>query len=87
MSKTDNPFMHVPKDKLNIIREDFLKSEFAGTMDFERYLTLLHKEDDITPEEMLDIIASRNSRDRMLFHNAKDLIAYLNRDDYADNKN
>ena len=82
--KTDNPFMHVPEDKLRIIREDFLKSEFAGTMDFERYLTLLHEEDDITPEEMLDIIAGKNSRDKMLFHNAKDLIEYLNRDDDGD---
>ena len=74
-----NPFMRVPEDKLRIIREDFLKSEFAGTMDFERCLTLLHEEDDVTPEEMLDIIAGRNSRGRA-FSTAKDLIEYLNRD-------
>ena len=72
-----NPFMHVPEDKLRIIREDFLKSEFAGTMDFERYLTLLHEEDDVTPEEMLDIIAGRNSRGRT-FSTVKDLMEYLN---------
>lgn len=82
--KTDNPFMHVPEDKLRIIREDFLKSEFAGTMDFEKYLTLLHEEDDTTPEEMLDIIAGRNSRGGRAFYNAKDLIEYLDRDDDGD---
>lgn len=84
MSKADNPFMRVPEDKLRVIREDFLKSEFAGAMDFERYLTLLHEEDDITPEEMLDIIAGRNSRGGRVFHNAKDLIEYLDRDDDGD---
>ena len=77
--KTTNPFMYVPEDKLSIIRDDFLKSEFAGKMDFERYLTLLHEEDDITPEEMLDIIAGRDSSGGKTFSNAKDLIEYINR--------
>lgn len=52
-------------------------------MDFERYLTLLHEEDDITPEEMLDVIAGRNSQSGRLFHNAADLVEHLDRDDYV----
>ena len=79
--KTTNPFMYVPEDKLRIIRDDFLKSEFAGKMDFERYLTLLHEEDDVTPEEMLDIIAGRDSVGGKTFSSSKDLMEHLNKND------
>ena len=72
--KTTNPFMYVPEDKLSIIRDDFLKSEFVDKMDFERYLTLLHEEDDITPEEMLDIIAGRDSSRGKAFSSLKEMV-------------
>lgn len=77
--KPINPYTYVPEDKLRTIRDDFLKSEFAGKMDFEQYLTLLHEEDDVTPEEMLDIIAGRDSSGGKTFSNAKDLIEHINK--------
>ena len=71
-----NPFMYLPEDKLSIIREYFEKSEFAGTMDFERYLAWLH-EDDLIPEEVLDVIASYNSTDRKVHSSLEELLASL----------
>ena len=76
--KATNPFRYVPEDKLRITRDDFPKSEFAGKTGFGRYLTLLH-EDDVTPEEMLDIIAGRDSVGGKTFSNAKDLIECINK--------
>ena len=78
-AKADQPVHVRSRGQTAIIRDDFLKSEFAGKMDFERYLTLLHEEDDVTPEEMLDIIAGRDSSGGKTFSNAKDLIEYINR--------
>ena len=74
--QTYNPFMSLPEDKLGIIREYFLKSEFAGRMDFRKYLVWLH-EDDLTPQEVLDIIASRNSTDKKAYSSVEELLADL----------
>ena len=74
-----NPFKYLPEDKLSIIREYFEKSEFAGTMDFERYLAWLH-EDDLIPEEVLDVIEADNSTDRKVYSSAKELLASLKDD-------
>ena len=74
--QTANPFTHMPEDKLGIIREYFLKSEFAGRMDFGEYLVWLH-EDDLIPEEVLDIIASRNSSDKKAYSSVEELLADL----------
>ena len=70
--------MRLPDDKLNIIREYFLKSEFAEKMDFERYLVELH-EDDLTPEEALDVIASYSSTDKKAYSSVDELMADLKR--------
>jgi len=66
MLETADPFMRMPEDKLGIIREHFLKSEFAGRMDFGEYSAWLHQ-DDLVPEEVLDVIASRNSADKKAY--------------------
>ena len=71
-----NPFARLPGDKLAVIREYFLKSEFAGRMDFERYLAWLH-EDGLIPEEALDAIASHNSDPKVVYTYADDLIEDL----------
>jgi len=71
-----NPFTHLPEDKLDIIREYFLKSEFAGRVDFGEYLAWLHQ-DDLIPEEVLDIIASRNSADKKAYSSVEELLADL----------
>lgn len=74
--KSPNPFLNLPDDELAVIREYFLKSEFAGRMDFERYLAWLH-EDDPIPEEALDAIASHNSDPKVVYTYADDLIEDL----------
>lgn len=74
--QASNPFMCLPKDKTDAIREYFLKSKFASTMDFERYLHLLH-EDDLIPEEVLDIIASQDSTDDKTHSSVEELLASL----------
>lgn len=71
-----NPFMCLPDDETDVIRGYFLKSKFAGTMDFERYLHLLH-EDDLVPQEVLDIIASHNSTDDKTHSSVEELFASL----------
>lgn len=77
--QVSNPFTSLPEDKLGIIREYFLKSEFAGTMDFERYLDLLH-EDDLSPEEVFDIIESYDSDDEKEYSSVEELLADLKRE-------
>ena len=71
-----NPFARLPGDQLAVIREYFLKSEFAGRMGFERYLAWLH-EDGLIPEEALDAIASHNSDPKVVYTYADDLIEDL----------
>lgn len=73
--QTTNPFTHLPEDKLDIIREYFLKSEFAGRMDLGIF-GLAHQ-DDLIPEEVLDIIASRNSADKKAYSSVEELLADL----------
>ena len=60
-TKTVNPFEHLPEDKLEIIKKDFEKGNYRSDT-FEEHLKSLH-EDDMIPEEVLDIIESRNSDD------------------------
>ncbi len=60
-TKTLNPFEHLPEDKLEIIRKDFEQNNYRSDT-FEEHLKSLH-EDDMIPEEVLDIIESRNSDD------------------------
>ncbi len=60
-TKTVNPFDYLPEDKLEIIRKDFEKNNYRSDT-FEEHLKSLH-EDDMIPEEVLDIIESRNSDD------------------------
>ena len=60
-TKTVNPFDYLPEDKLEIIRKDFEQGNYRSDT-FEEHLKSLH-EDDMIPEEVLDIIESRNSDD------------------------
>lgn len=77
-AQASNPFTSLPEDKLGVIREYFLKSEFAGAMDFERYLAWLH-EDDLSPEEVFDIIESYGSDDEKEY-SSEELLADLKRE-------
>lgn len=77
-AQVSNPFTSLPEDRLGAIREYFLKSEFAGTVDFERYLALLH-EDDLSPEEVFDIIESYDSDDEKEYSSVEELLADLKR--------
>ncbi len=74
--QASGPFARLAEDKLAVIRGYFLKSEFAGRMDFERYLAWLH-EDGLIPEEALDAIASHNSDPKVVYTYADDLIEDL----------
>ena len=60
-TKTVNPFDYLPEDKLEIIRKDFEQGNYRSDT-FEEHLKSLHG-DDMIPEEVLDIIESRNSDD------------------------
>lgn len=71
-----NPFTRLPEAELDVIREYFLKSEFAGTMDFGQYLEALC-EDDLSTEEVLDVIAAHNDSDYETFSTVEDLLADL----------
>ncbi len=79
-TKTVNPFDHLPEDKLEIIRKDFYKDEISKTKSFEQYLKDLH-EDDLIPEEMLDIIEARNESDGKVFSSVEELLEDLKKDD------
>ena len=56
-----NPFEGLPKEKLKIIRKDFENGNYRSSS-FKKHLRSLY-EDDLTPEEVLDIIESKNSDD------------------------
>ena len=62
-AKSANPFHYLPEDKLAIIRNDFYSKDISKTMNFEKYLRALHEEDDLIPEEMLDIIEGERTMD------------------------
>lgn len=71
-----NQFMRLPEAELNTIREYFLKSEFAGAMGFGQYLEALCK-DDLSPAEVLDVIAAHGDSDYETFSSVEDLLADL----------
>ncbi len=80
-TKTVNPFDFLPEDKMKIIREDFEKDEISNTKTFEQYLKALHEEDELIPEEVLDIIEARKSTDWKTFSTAEELLKDLHEDD------
>ncbi len=71
--KHENPFHNLPEDKLAIIRDDFYESDTSKAMNFEQYLKALH-EDDVIPEEVLDVIEGEKSDDIRTFHTREDLL-------------
>jgi len=80
-TKTANPFDYLPEDKLKIVRDDFYKNEISKTKTFDQYLKALHEEDDLIPEEVLDIIEARKSTDWKTFSTADEFIEDLHKDD------
>jgi len=79
--QTTNPFDYLPEEKLQIIRDDFYKDDISKSMNFKQYLKALHEEDDLIPEEVLDIIESQNSDEGKTFSTAKELLEELHKDD------
>lgn len=79
MPKSPNPFLNLPEDKLAMVREYFLKSEFAGQMDFERYLAWLH-EDDLIPEDVFAVIEHENTEPKIVYSSVEKLLADLKKD-------
>ncbi len=79
-TKAVNPFDYLPEDKLRIIREDFEKNEISKSTRFEQYLKDLH-EDDLIPEEVLDIVDAQNEPEGEVFSNVEDLLEDLKKDD------
>jgi len=79
--QTTNPFDYLPEEKLQIIREDFYKNDIFKSMNFAQYLKALHEEDDLIPEEVLDIIEARNSNDWKTFSSVEELLQELHKDD------
>ncbi len=76
-TKTVNPFYNLPEDKLEIIRKDFEKGNYRSDT-FEGHLKSLH-EDDLIPEEVLDIIKFRSSDDeKKTFKTSDEFIKWLN---------
>ena len=76
-TKTVNPFDYLPEDKLEIIRKDFEQGNYRSDT-FEEHLKSLH-EDDMIPEEVLDIIESRNEPDgKKTFKTSDEFIKWLN---------
>ena len=71
-----NPFRRLPKDLSQIIKNDFVGAELSDKMSFGQCLKLLHEEDDVTPEEVLDIIVVRKSKDGEVFHTSEKLLEY-----------
>ena len=74
-----NPFYCLPENISQIIKDDFVKSEFSDKMNFKHYLKLLHEEDDVTPEEALAVIAGRNSEDSKVFQTIDNLLESLHK--------
>ena len=56
-----NPFENLSKERLKIIRKDFEKGNYRSSS-LKKHLRSLY-EDDLAPEEVLDIIESKNSDD------------------------
>ncbi len=76
-TKSVNPFDYLPEDKLEIIRKDFEKNNHRSDT-FEQHLKSLH-EDDMIPEEVLDIIEARNEPDgKKTFKTPDEFIKWLN---------
>ncbi len=78
--KYANPFHNLPEDKLAIIRDDFYESDISKTKSFEQYLKDLYEEDDLIPEEVLDVIEADKSNDWKTFHTREELMEYLHSD-------
>ena len=74
-----NPFEHLPKGKSDVIREHFFRTEWSDKMSFEEYLRVLHEEDDMSPEEMLDVIKAGSSKDWRVFPSAEELLKDLHK--------
>ena len=77
-TKTVNPFYNLPEDKLEIIRKDFEKGNYRSDT-FEGHLKSLY-EDDMIPEEVLDIIEARNEPDGKVFSSVEELLKDLEKD-------
>ncbi len=75
-TKTVNPFERLPEDKLEIIRKDYEKGKYRSES-FSEHLKSLH-EDDLIPEEVLDIIETRNSDDDGQTRTLEELLQELN---------
>ena len=80
-TKSANPFHYLPEDKLAIIRDDFYSRDISKTMNFEEYLRVAYEEDDLIPEEVLDVIEGRKSNDIRTFHTMEELLEDLHSDD------
>ena len=80
-TKSANPFHYLPEDKLAIIRDDFYSRNISKTMNFEEYLRVVYEEDDLIPEEVLDVIEGDKTRDGKIFHTMEELLKDLNSDD------
>ena len=76
-----NSFYCLPENLSRIIKDDFVKAGLSDKMSFKHYLKLLHEEDDVTPEEVLDVIAGRNSEDGEVFSTADRLLESLHKND------
>ena len=75
-TKTVNPFDYLPEDKLQIIREDYENGTYKYE-NFNQYLKALH-DDDLIPEEVLDIIEYKNSGgDEKIYSSAEELLDEL----------
>ncbi len=79
-NKHANPFHNLPEDKLAIIRDDFYESDISKTKSFEQYLKDLYEEDDLIPEEVLDVIEGDKTRDGKIFHTIEELLEDLHSD-------
>jgi len=74
----ENPFDHLPKDKLQIIREDYENDTYKYE-NFNQYLKALH-DDDLIPEEVLAIIEFKKSGDDgKIYSSVEELLEDLHR--------
>ena len=80
-TKSVNPFDYLPEDKLEIIRKDFEESEISRNKTFEQYLKALHEEDDLIPEEVLDIIEAQKEPRGKTFSTVEELLEDLHKNE------